>query len=85
MLPIASRLVVFGLELGDLLMNKTKLKYFDKEDILHVAISDEPESGSIEVSPFITAELNERGGINRYRDSECQHFYSKFDSGIGAG
>ena len=62
MLLIASRLV-FGLEQGDLLMNKTKLKYFDKEDILHVAISDEPESGSIEVSPSITAELNEKGEL----------------------
>jgi hypothetical protein len=66
-------------------MNKTKLKYFDKEDILHVAISDEPESESIEVSSSITAELNEKGGVNRHLDSECQHFYSRFDSGIGAG
>lgn len=39
-------------------MNKTKLTYFEKEDILHLAISDEPENGSIELNPNITAELN---------------------------
>ena len=44
-------------------MNKTKLTYFEKEDILHLAISDEPESGSIELSPNITAELNEKGEL----------------------
>ena len=44
-------------------MNNPKLTYFEKEDILHVAISDEPESGSIEVSPSITAELNEKGEL----------------------
>ena len=48
---------------ADLLMNKTKLTYFEKEDILHLAISDEPESGSIELSPNITAELNEKGEL----------------------
>ena len=47
-------------------MNKTKMAYFEKEDILHLAISNEPEGGSIELSPNITAELNgdgERIGI----------------------
>jgi uncharacterized protein YuzE len=44
-------------------MNKTKLTYFEKEDILHVAISDEPESGSIELNPNITAELNNKGEL----------------------
>jgi hypothetical protein len=32
-------------------MNKTKLAYFEKEDVLHLAISNEPESGSVEISP----------------------------------
>ena len=36
-------------------MNKTKMAYFEAEDILHLAISDEPEGGSIELSPNITA------------------------------
>lgn len=44
-------------------MNKTKLVYFEKEDLLHLAISDEPEGGSMQVSPNITAELNEKGDL----------------------
>ena len=44
-------------------MNKTKLAYFEKEDVLHLAITDEPESESIELSPNITAESNERGEL----------------------
>ena len=39
-------------------LNKTKMTYFEKEDILHLAISEEPESDSLELSPNITAELN---------------------------
>lgn len=45
------------------LMFKTKLAYFEKEDVLHLAISNEPESGSVEISPNITAELNEKGEL----------------------
>ncbi|NCC62656.1 MAG: DUF2283 domain-containing protein [Verrucomicrobiae bacterium] len=44
-------------------MNDPKLSYFEKEDILHLAISDEKEFGSVEVSPNITAELNEEGDL----------------------
>ena len=44
-------------------MNKTKMAYFEKEDILHLAISDEPEGSSIELSPNITAELNDNGEL----------------------
>ena len=39
------------------------MTYFEKEDILHLVISDEPESDSIELSPNITAELNNNGKI----------------------
>jgi uncharacterized protein YuzE len=42
-------------------MNKTQMMYFEDEDILHLVISDEPEANSIELSPGITAELNEKG------------------------
>ena len=45
------------------MMNKPKMTYFEKEDILHLVISDEPESDSIELSPNITAELNENGEL----------------------
>lgn len=44
-------------------MNKTKLAYFENEDVLHLSISDEEESGSIELSPNITAELNDKGEL----------------------
>lgn len=44
-------------------MNDPKLSYFEKEDILHLAISDENEFSSVEISPNITAELNEEGEL----------------------
>ncbi|MDE0186607.1 MAG: DUF2283 domain-containing protein [Candidatus Poribacteria bacterium] len=44
-------------------MNKTKMAYFDQEDILHLEISDEPEKGSIELNPNITVELNDAGEL----------------------
>jgi uncharacterized protein YuzE len=37
--------------------------YFEKNDILHLSISDDPEARSIELSPGITAELNEQGDL----------------------
>lgn len=44
-------------------MNKTKMVYFEKGDILHLAISEEPETNSLELSPNITAELNSDGEL----------------------
>ena len=44
-------------------MTIPKLKYFDREDILHLVICEEDEANSIEVSPDITAELNEKGEL----------------------
>jgi uncharacterized protein YuzE len=44
-------------------MNKAKMNYFKNEDILHLVISDEKEVGSIELSPNVTAELNEKGEL----------------------
>lgn len=44
-------------------MHKPKTIYFEREDILHLVISDESESGSIELIPNITAELNENGKL----------------------
>jgi uncharacterized protein YuzE len=41
-------------------MNKTRIRYFEQEDILHLVISDEPESRSIELSPNITVEVNDK-------------------------
>jgi uncharacterized protein YuzE len=44
-------------------MNKTNMIYFENEDILHLAISDEPEANSVEIEPNITAELNAAGEL----------------------
>jgi len=44
-------------------MNKARMAYFEKDDVLHLAISDEPEAGSVEISPNITAELNAKGEL----------------------
>ncbi|MBE2197241.1 MAG: DUF2283 domain-containing protein [Anaerolinea sp.] len=44
-------------------MNKTSIRYFEKEDILHLVVSDEPEANSVELGPNITAELNEKGEL----------------------
>ena len=39
------------------------MAYFEKDNVLHITISEEPEAGSIEVSPNITAELNDKGEL----------------------
>ncbi len=41
-------------------MNKAKMNYFREKDILHFVISDE---STIELSPNVTAELNENGEL----------------------
>ena len=46
-----------------MLLNMTKMAYFEQEDKLHLEISDEPERGSIELSPNITVELNDNGEL----------------------
>lgn len=44
-------------------MSKPRMFYFEKEDVLHLIISDEEEANSVELSPNITAELNEQGEL----------------------
>jgi uncharacterized protein YuzE len=44
-------------------MNRIRMAYFEKDDVLHLTISDEPEAGSVEVSPNITTELNAKGEL----------------------
>jgi uncharacterized protein YuzE len=39
------------------------MAYFEKDDVLHFAISHESETGSVEISPDITAELNAKGEL----------------------
>ncbi|MEZ4870624.1 MAG: DUF2283 domain-containing protein [Caldilineaceae bacterium] len=44
-------------------MNKPKIIYFEKEDVLHLVITDEAESNSLELAPNITAELNDQNEL----------------------
>ena len=44
-------------------MNKPKMTYFEENDVLHLVISEEDEAGSVELSPNITAELNNKGDL----------------------
>jgi len=44
-------------------MSKARLAYFEKQDVLHLTISDEAEAASLEVSPNITVELNDKGEL----------------------
>lgn len=44
-------------------MSETQMVYFQNEDILHLSISDEPESRSVELNPNITVELNDNGEL----------------------
>lgn len=42
-------------------MNKPHMVYFEKEDVVHLTISEGPEARSVELSPNITVELNDKG------------------------
>jgi uncharacterized protein YuzE len=44
-------------------MNKPRMTYFDKEDILHMLVAESAEASSIEISPNITAELDDKGQL----------------------
>lgn len=44
-------------------MSNTRMVYFEENDILHLSVSDEPETASVELSPNVTAELNEQGEL----------------------
>ncbi len=55
-------------------MGKIRLQYFEQEDILHLVISEEPEKGSVEIAPNITAELNEKGEVIGIEILEASRF-----------
>ena len=44
-------------------MNKTEMNYYPEADVLHLSITSEAEAGSVELSPNVTAELNDRGEL----------------------
>ena len=55
-------------------MNKTRMMYFEKDDVLHLAISDEQEAGSVELGPNITVELNDQGEMIGIEILEASRF-----------
>jgi len=57
-----------------LIMSKIGMMYLEKDDVLHLAISDEPEAGSVELSPNITAELNDKGEMIGIEILEASRF-----------
>ena len=44
-------------------MDKPRMVYFEQENVLHLVISEEPEVQSVELSPNITVELNDKGEL----------------------
>ncbi len=63
------------------------MRYFAQEDILYLAISDDSENSSIELSPNITAEYNDKGeliGIEILKASDfIRDSIAKFGRGKG--
>jgi len=55
-------------------MDKMRMVYFEKDDVLHLAISDEPEAGSVELGPNITVELNDQGEMIGIEILEASRF-----------
>ena len=44
-------------------MNKTRMRYFEEEDVLHRVVAEGRENRSLELSPNITVELNDRNEL----------------------
>ena len=44
-------------------MSETQMKYSEKDDVLHIAVSNEPEAGSVELTPDVIVELNAEGEL----------------------
>lgn len=55
-------------------MSETRMMYFEKDDVLHLSISDEAEAASVELSPNITVELNSQGEIIGIEILKASHF-----------
>ena len=55
-------------------MSKPRMMYFEQYDVLHLAISDEPEAGSVELAPNITVELNNKGEMIGVEILEASRF-----------
>jgi uncharacterized protein YuzE len=44
-------------------MNSPQMAYFPDSDTVHLTIAEGPESQSVEISPDVTAELDENGDL----------------------
>jgi uncharacterized protein YuzE len=44
-------------------MKTAQLRYYGQEDILHLVLAEGHEANSVELSPTITAELNDQGEV----------------------
>ena len=44
-------------------MKKSKMTYFQESDVIHLSVSEDEEAGSVEISPNITAEVNNIGEL----------------------
>ena len=44
-------------------MSNPRIQYFEQEDVLHLVLAEGPESRSLELSPNITVELNDRNEL----------------------
>ena len=59
-------------------MSKHKMNYFPEEDILHILIEEGRESECRELSPNITAELNDKGEIMGIEILKASEFIKDF-------
>ena len=44
-------------------MKKSIMTYFQESDVIHLSVSEDEEAGSVEISPNITAEVNNVGEL----------------------
>jgi uncharacterized protein YuzE len=44
-------------------VKKSKMTYFQESDVIHLSVSEDEEAGSVEISPDITAEVNNVGEL----------------------
>ncbi|MEQ1605445.1 MAG: DUF2283 domain-containing protein [Pyrinomonadaceae bacterium] len=44
-------------------MDKARMQYFEKEDILHLVVADGDETHSVELGPNITVELDAKNEL----------------------
>jgi uncharacterized protein YuzE len=58
------------------LMNNPKMTCFPEQDVIHLAMTDEEEAGSMELSAHITAELNAEGELTGVEILKARVFLS---------